>query len=314
MSRAPHIFAGPYIHRSSEHRKDAAWIAAALERPSSRFVVLWQDQNLIHPTHEPQAALVERACLPKEALDQAIFLGQRENTAFFAIEIKDRSVCALPSGSAFKELRAWGGSLTHPEAGLLAYARALVYWRARHHHCGQCGAPNMAIDAGHVMRCTREGCATQAFPRIDPAIIVLVTHEEQALLGRQASWPQGRYSTIAGFVEPGESLEDAVRREVKEETGVDATHVRYHSSQPWPFPSSLMIGFEAKASSSLLACPDGELEDARWFSYADIQAGTPLLPPPASISFQLIAAWYARGTGRRLIDEPAIIHQQKRPA
>ncbi len=314
MSRPPHIFAGPYIQRSSERRKDVAWVAEALERPSSRFVVLWQDHNLIHTTHEPQAALVDRTCLPDEALSESIFLGQRDDIAFFAIDLADRSLCSLPPDSDFKELRVWGGLLANPEAGLLAYARALIYWRTRHRHCGQCGAPTVAADAGHVMRCTRAGCVTQAFPRIDPAIIVLVTHQERALLGRQASWPSGRYSTIAGFVEPGESLEDAVRREVKEETGVDTTQVRYHSSQPWPFPSSLMIGFEAQATSDVVACPDGELEDARWFSYADIQAGTPLLPPPASISFQLIADWYVRGTGRTLIDEPIVVNQQNRPA
>ena len=135
----------------------------------------------------------------------------------------------------------------------------------------------------------------------------------RALLGRQASWPRGRYSTIAGFVEPGESLEDAVVREVREETSVEVIDLEYHSSQPWPFPSSLMVGFVARARNTSIACPDGELEDARWFTRAEIASGTPMLPPPQSISFRLIANWYERDTGRRLVDEPgAALWSQRR--
>src|SRR6266699_2361599 len=134
------------------------------------------------------------------------------------------------------------------ESGLLAYARALSIWRARHRHCGVCGAPTIATRAGHILSCTNTACAQELFPRLDPAIIVLVSDGERALLGRQPSWPPRRYSTIAGFVEPGESLEDAVIREVAEETGVAVTGVRYDWSQPWPFPSSLMIGFRARAA------------------------------------------------------------------
>jgi NAD+ diphosphatase len=182
----------------------------------------------------------------------------------------------------------------------------MVYWRERHRYCGTCGAPTRPVSAGHVMACTRETCGTEFFPRIDPAIIVLVTDGERALLGRQASWPPGRYSTIAGFVEPGESLEDAVIREVREETSVEVVEVDYHSSQPWPFPSSLMVGFRARAGATALACPDGELEDARWFTAGELASGSPALPPPQSISFRLIADWYERATGRSLADEPGL--------
>jgi NAD+ diphosphatase len=179
-------------------------------------------------------------------------------------------------------------------ASLLAYARALGLWRARHRFCGVCGAPNGPARAGHVMRCTRSGCCHETFPRLDPAIIVLVTSSdgERALLGRQASWPAGRYSTIAGFVEPGESLEDAVIREVEEETGVRVGDVQYDSSQPWPFPSSLMLGFRAVARTHEITLRDGELEDARWFSRADIAAGHPALPPAGAISARLIDGWF----------------------
>jgi NAD+ diphosphatase len=142
------------------------------------------------------------------------------------------------------------------------------------------------------MRCSKEGCAQEFFPRLDPAIIVLVTDGERALLGRQAAWPQGRYSTIAGFVEPGESLEDAVGREVMEETGVPVASARYDSSQPWPFPASIMIGFRASARPGSAARVSGELEDARWFTRDEIRAGgAPLLPFAHSISHRLIVTW-----------------------
>ena len=141
------------------------------------------------------------------------------------------------------------------------------------------------------MRCSKEGCAQEFFPRLDPAIIVLVTDGERALLGRQGTWPPKRYSTIAGFVEPGESLEDAVAREVMEETGVAVTGARYDSSQPWPFPASIMVGFRAWALPGSPVRVNGELEDARWFTREDILAGAALLPPLHSISRRLISTW-----------------------
>ena len=141
------------------------------------------------------------------------------------------------------------------------------------------------------MTCVAPACGQQSFPRIDPAIIVLITDGERALLGRQASWPAGRFSTLAGFVEPGESLEDAVTREMYEEAGISVTDIRYHSSQPWPFPSSLMLGFTARALNNVIALNDAELEDARWFSRAAVLRGEVGLPPPTSVSFRLIEHW-----------------------
>lgn len=147
------------------------------------------------------------------------------------------------------------------------------------------------------MRCSKEGCAQQFFPRLDPAIIVLVTDGERALLGRQAAWPPGRYSTIAGFVEPGESLEDAVAREVMEETAVPVADARYDSSQPWPFPASIMIGFRARARPGSAARVSGELEDARWFTREEVRAGgNALLPFSHSISRRLIVNWLEEQT------------------
>ena len=158
-----------------------------------------------------------------------------------------------------------------------------------------CGSATAPQSAGHVLRCRDPGCGADFFPRIDPAIIVLVSDGERALLGRQASWPARRYSTIAGFVEPGESLEDAVAREVEEETGVRIVSARYDSSQPWPFPSSLMLGFQALAPAGSEVRLSGELEDARWFSRAQLTSGEALAPPSHSISWRLISGWLAGG-------------------
>jgi NAD+ diphosphatase len=193
-------------------------------------------------------------------------------------------------GERFAELRPLASELPAGEASLVAYARALNLWRANHRHCGRCGTLTTASHAGHSRDCP--ACGYHSFPRLDPAVIVLVNDGERALLGRQASWPANRYSTIAGFVEPGESLEDAVRREVHEEAGIEAHDIAYHSSQPWPFPASLMLGFTARATFAPPVLHDGELEDARWFTRDDLRAGAVLLPPPEAISRQLIDAWF----------------------
>ncbi len=298
------VFAGPYVDRASGLRKDPAWVAAALLEPATRFVPVWRTQNLVNRGAELAAVLLSADALPEFHAAGLILLGRFRGAPVFAIELDAAQPPPRAVEGEFIDLRLTGGLLPADEAGLLAYARAMLWWRNRHRYCGACGAPTEAVDAGHVMRCTRAGCGSEFFPRIDPAIIVLVTDGERALLGRQASWPAGRYSTIAGFVEPGESFEDAVVREVREETSVEVGEIEYHSSQPWPFPSSVMVGFVARARETAIECPDGELEDARWFSCAQMAVGTPALPPPQSISFRLIADWYEGQTGRSLRDEP----------
>jgi NAD+ diphosphatase len=150
------------------------------------------------------------------------------------------------------------------------------------------------------MQCSSGECAQRSFPQLDPAIIVLVVHEQRCLLGRQVSWPDGRFSTLAGFVEPGESLEDAVRREVYEETSVHVVNNVYLGSQPWPFPSSLMVGFHAEASTTEITLIDGELGEARWFDRETLGSGEIQLPPPTSIAFQLIERWFDAAPGPRL--------------
>lgn len=307
MPIPPNVFSGRYVDRSSLLRKDVARLKGALIDPDTRFLPVWRSRNLIAIEGDRRGALlVERHRLEAYLRDEStvILLGRFRQSSCFAVEIDTEQPPSFGERGEFQDLRLIGGLLPGDEAGLLAYARAMVLWHQRHRFCGSCGAPTQPTSAGHVLACSNGSCGAEQFPRIDPAVIVLVTDGERALLGRQASWPPGRYSTIAGFVEPGESLEDAVVREVLEETGIRSTDIEYHSSQPWPFPSSLMIGFTARAASTVVGLNDDELEDARWFSRAEIAHGQPALPPPQSISFRLIEDWYNAGSSRPLREEP----------
>jgi NAD+ diphosphatase len=290
----PNFFAGPYIDRRSEAREDADWARSALEDPGTLYLLGSGTRHLVYTRPQPRIAFLEGSVQAAAAGDSSrlVLLGWFRKRRCVLVEAGPDDATELPQGASFEELRPLSPLLAGDEAGLLAYARGLAIWRARQRYCGACGTPTLPQRAGHCMRCPNEACAQEFFPRLDPAIIVLVTDGERALLGRQASWPAGRYSTIAGFVEPGESLEDAVAREVMEETGVPVAGVRYDSSQPWPFPASLMIGFRAWAPpGSRPVRASGELEDVRWFTREEIRAGGALLPPGHSISHRLISTW-----------------------
>ncbi len=326
------VFAGPYLDRAGHLRADPAWLEGALADPRSRVLPVWDSLNLVEDA--PAAAASSGGARPsgasgdpalraaflgiddiaRERRADLVLLGRREETDFFAYEIESAEAPAVPQGTRFVELRNVAPLLPEEEAGLLSYARAMIGWRRTHRHCGRCGATTRAAKAGHVLVCTNPVCRHEQFPRLDPAIIVLVIDGDRVLLGRQASWPAGRYSTIAGFVEPGESLEDAVSREVHEETGIFVDEIEYHSSQPWPFPSSLMLGFIARAASQDIDLRDLELEDARWFTREDIVAGTPYLPPNVSISFRLIEHWFdaASAVPLRKLHAPAAWAQPRR--
>jgi NAD+ diphosphatase len=205
----------------------------------------------------------------------------------------DRAVFAADPGDELpgerRGLRDLAPVLSQAEGGMVAHAVGLLNWHRRHRFCANCGAPTEAREAGHVRVCP--ACGAQHHPRTDPVVIMLVTDGDRALLGRQAQWPAGRYSALAGFVEPGESLEEAVAREVREEAGVQVADVRYRSSQPWPFPSSLMLGFSARWAGGEPAVRDAELEDVGWFTRAAIVGGDVLLPPPTAIARRLIDEW-----------------------
>ncbi len=226
---------------------------------------------------------------PDEAPEgERLYLGQQEGTAYFAVAgALPRRLGARPQG-----LRDVGALLSDTDAGLLVHAVGLANWHATHPRCPRCGAPTSAAKGGSVRRCGEDG--TEHFPRTDPAVIMLVTDGvDRCVLGRQAIWPPRRYSTLAGFVEPGESAEQAVAREVAEETGLAVTAVAYRSSQPWPFPASLMLGFTAVTDGAVdPVARDGELEDARWFTREELRdPAVVLLPPPVSIAHRLISDW-----------------------
>ena len=298
------IFAGPYLDRAAHLRQDPEWFAAALADERSRAIPVWNSRNLIAEGDIPRAVFWELSRLPPERRtgEDLILLGRFGETSYFTYEIDSIEAPPTTPGTRFEDLRLVAAVLPIDEAGLLGYARAIVSWRRRHRFCGTCGAKTLSAKSGHVLVCSDPSCRHEQFPRIDPAIIVLVSDGERALLGRQASWPVGRYSTIAGFVEPGESLEDAVAREVFEETGIEVDQIEYHSSQPWPFPSSLMLGFTAHARSTEVRLRDEELEDARWFDRADLASNGTLLPPRQSISYRLIEHWFDAGWNTRLRD------------
>jgi NAD+ diphosphatase len=288
----PNFFAGPYLERRAEAREDPHWLAAAHADPATLYVIAHGTAQLVKSGAAPRIAFLKGdAPLVKAAAAYPTLLGWFHGARCVLVELPTTAAASTPPDSSFQELRPLTAQLPADEAGLLAYARALSIWHARHLYCGVCAAATLPVSAGHCLRCTSEACAQDYFPRLDPAIIVLVSDGERALLGRQASWPARRYSTIAGFVEPGESLEDALAREVLEETGVAVTSMRYDSSQPWPFPSSIMLGFYASAPASAAVRAGTELEEARWVTREEIRSGAVLAPPTQSISWRLICGW-----------------------
>lgn len=301
-------FTSVRLDRLVEYRDNAEWVAQALDSEAARFVPMWRSRSLIKVGDGGQLAVYLK---PGElddvnSIQPPTLLGTDGKRYFFAVSINDRqreSVLQAHPEANFLDLRRASVDMDAKHAGVLAYAKALHYWQHRHHFCGVCGSPNRLQSAGHKMVCSNEECARQSFPRIDPAIIVLVTHENACLLGRNAGWPARRFSTLAGFVEPGESLEDAVVREVYEESRVRLKEIRYISSQPWPFPASSMCGFYAEAESRDCMASD-ELEELRWFTVdeltAAVQDGSVLLSAPVSIAFRLIADWYKQQGGRDL--------------
>lgn len=295
------VFAGAFVDRTGEKRKDADWLDEALKDGETRFVPVWGDHCLVGG--DPlQLVLLDRRQVEHFLNDQnQTFLGLFRGKAAVAVAIDADGAAPFAEFGEFQNLRFLGTVLPPDEANLAAHARGLVLWHNSQQFCGHCGSSARPDSGGNSRRCLNPDCGREIFPRVDPAIIVLVTHEDQCLLGRQASWPEGRYSTIAGFVETGESLEDAVRREVFEETNIRVGNVRYHSSQPWPFPSSLMLGFVAETDPSAeqsIQLNDGELEDARFFTRKELRSGFPKLPFRISIARRLVDSFMASDDGR----------------
>ena len=239
-------------------------------------------------------ALVELPPLLERGAEP-LLLGVQDGRALFAVDADSLDAAAL-APAELVSVRDIAPRLAQDDGGLIAYASALLNWHRRHGFCSVCGSASEVREAGLLRVCPV--CGAEHHPRTDPVVIMLVVDEarHRVLLGRQPSWPPGRYSALAGFVEPGESLEDAVAREVREEAGVEVTGARYDSSQPWPFPSSLMLGFTVGYVDGEAVATDGELDDARWFTRAELEAaatgrGKVHLPPPVAIARSLIDRW-----------------------
>jgi NAD+ diphosphatase len=310
MQRTQNFYSDNGLDRADRLRGDTDWLAARLADPSSRFVPLWRTQSLFDPPPEqepgsggPRAVMLEAA--EAAALiargGERIFLGlDGEDRAYFALDLSaldspDHEP-ALAGRGSFADLRSFGPLLPRGEGAILAYARGMIWWHGRHRFCGVCGARTESRQGGFQRLCSNPDCGVAHFPRTDPAVIMLV-HDggDRCVLGRQKVWPPGMHSTLAGFVEPGESLEQAVAREVEEEVGIAVGEVTYHSSQPWPFPSSLMLGFYARTGDRELRIHPEELEGARWFEREFLLASPEdesfRLPRRDSIARRLIEDW-----------------------
>lgn len=297
---ARNTFGSLALDRVPRRRRDPAWVERQLSDPATRFLPIWDSHVFVTPEARPSLGWMTAAeARPHiQKAESVVLLGQDGRHTYVAIAIADdgRPPADLAAQGSFCSLRTAAGLVEEESAGLLAYAKAMVEYHRGHRFCGACGTLTKSVEGGHLRVCTNPHCGQQDFPRIDPAIIVVVSSGERCLLGRQVAWSENLYSVIAGFVEPGESLEATVVREVREETGVRVTNVQYHSSQPWPFPRSLMIGFSARADSTRICLHDGELEKARWFSRDEIarevREGRLQLSSPISISYRLIETWF----------------------
>lgn len=272
------------VDRTAGRRRDPSWLAAAWRK---RGRLLRLDEDLAAPVVDGPALRLEPTAGDPPA--EALFLGDDDTFAYFALD------GGTPSSGPYAALRDVGAEMSDRDAGLLVHAVALATWHRAHRRCPRCGAATVPGAGGSVRRCRQDG--SEHFPRTDPAMIVLVTSadRERAVLGRPAGWPAPRFTILAGFVEPGESVEQTVVREVAEEVGLTVRDLCYVASQPWPFPASLMLGFTAVATTEDLVLDPAELAEARWYSRDQLNgavaAGGVVLPPPVSIARKMIDAW-----------------------
>lgn len=299
------VFSGNPLDRAGNERRSSEWVAAQLTAPGTRFLPLWQLRPLMLLGETLSIGWLGHDDVAEYLANGAscILLGLHDDIAHFAIDVSAAGPKKVDA--PFKEMGKWidvrsaATGASGPDAGILAQARSMLNWHDRHGFCAVCGAPSTVSEAGYSRRCSDESCKAMHFPRTDPVAIMLVLDGERALLGRQKIFAPLSYSALAGFMEPGETIEETVRREVKEEAGLEVGEVRYVSSQPWPFPSSLMIGCHADAITTDIKVDPAELEEARWFTrdqvremVANCDDPTKLrTPAPLAIAHQLCLAW-----------------------
>ena len=295
------------LNRSDELRRSPELIEKLWHNPDCAVLPVFQNKNLFDTKLDP--VIAPQSLLQSSRLDHSdvTFLGLKDKTPYFSCVCDDaqaKAWCELFPDAAFTDLRTAGPALSAEAASILAYARGISHWQSNNRYCAKCGGENKLESAGHMMKCRL--CEAEIFPRTDPAVIMLVEHiddqgSRKCLLGRSPAWAPGCYSTLAGFVETGESIETAVIREVFEETGITVSDPAYVTSQPWPFPQSVMLGFVAKASNMELVVDKHELADAAWFSPEEIRTFGEWvdnndgykLPRVDSIARYLIDGWLA---------------------
>jgi NAD+ diphosphatase len=297
-----YTFAGNPLDRVSQRRRDGAWIASLLDDPETRLLPFRELKPVIS---DPSAAALDwqpaapwRATIDSGAT--LVFLGIGEGRAHFALDVSNAPAADGDKG-ATADARSLATAIPGPQAAILAEARSALDWHARHSFCAQCGTPSAISSGGWGRRCPN--CRAHHYPRVDPVVIMLAVSGERCLLGRNRRRVGTRYSCLAGFMEPGETIEEAVRREVLEESGIEVGRVRYLASQPWPFPSTLMLGLLAQALSQEIRIDAEELAEARWFEREEVRAmversrtddpipGVATLPPPLAIGHQLVRRW-----------------------
>lgn len=301
-------FSGNPLDRAGDLRNDSAWLAAQRDHPEAMAMVMWEGRPLVEP-HEGGERLVWLSL--KHGLDMVrdrdLFLGLWKGVPVYAIEFEgsiDPTSGPVANMGRFIEMREAAVVLSEAEAAMSGGAKGLFDWRRRHGFCAACGKASEQASGGWRRICT--SCNTEHYPRVDPVTIMLPVYnggdEPRCLLGRQAQWPKGRHSALAGFMEPGEAIEEACAREVNEEAGLTVCDVRYHSSQPWPFPAQLMIGLIAEVTDDNARPDQTELEVVVWLTRAEARAvleGTHpeiFAPPAYAIANRLIAAWAYQGT------------------
>ena len=300
----------PLLNRSSELRKDESFLKSILKSENVNFIPMRDDENyFILENDQVKPLILKRQELEFYTedinLNNMIFLGKINEKFYFSINIKSKickNILKIDQGDIITDqLRNVIGSLTELDSSYLALAKGMTFWHEKNKFCGVCGSKTKIVEAGFVLKCINKDCNQSHFPRTDPAIITLVSNKDKVLLARSSRFPQKMYSTLAGFVEPGESLELALKREVFEEVGVHVNKIQYFQSQPWPFPASLMLGFFAETEDINLNVDKDEIEDANWFdigqlkhlTHPDIKDGFKL-PRFDSIARRLVNDWIKR--------------------